>query len=101
MDGDEPRVLAEFGVQDVMNSGLFGFDQDNTHAYLVDSRDRNTAALVKMNLETGATVELAGDARADISNVLIDPVTYAVRAYATEYTRLAWRGLDDEARVRE
>ncbi len=93
-DGD-PEVLAEFGVQDVMNSFALTFDADNTHIYLVDSRNRNTAALVKLNLDTGEFTTLAEDPRADISKVLYNLATGEIDAYASEYLRLQWRGLND------
>ncbi len=92
---DGTEVVAEFGVQDVMNSFAITFNGDNTHLYMVDSRDRNTAALVKMDVATGEFTTLAEDPRADISDVLYNRVTGEIDAYASEFLRVEWRGLTD------
>ena len=97
LEGDKSTILAEFSVQDVMNSGVLGFDAENKHAFAIDSRGRDTAALVKINLASGAVQVLAADDRADISSVLVDPVSREIRAFASEYARVEWQGLDDES----
>jgi len=99
LEGDEATVLAEFSAQDVMNSAVVSFDASNEHAFVLDSRNRDTAALVKINLASGAVQLLAADDRADISAVLIDPVSREIRAFAAEYTRVEWQGLDDESKT--
>ncbi len=96
LTADGTETLAEFGVQDVMTSGAFGFDGDNEHVMMVDSRGRDTAAAVKLNIASGEVTVLAEDDRADISDVLLDPQTRQIQAYASEFLRLDWRALDDD-----
>lgn len=91
-------LLTTFSAQDVMTSGVFGFDDDNQFAYALDSRDRDKAALVKIQATTGATEILAESDEADVSDLLIDPATRTVIAYATEFTRVSWQGLTESGR---
>jgi dipeptidyl aminopeptidase/acylaminoacyl peptidase len=99
LDEAGERLLAEFSVQDVMTSGIVEFDASNQNVYAIDSRGRDTAALVKINVASGEVELIAADQQADISSVLIDPITREVRAYAAEYTRVKWQGLDDESKT--
>jgi len=70
-------------------------DPTNRFLYLYDSIGRNAAALVTLDLETGETRLIAEDPRSDIAGVLYHPVTTAVQAYATNWTRVEWHILDD------
>jgi dipeptidyl aminopeptidase/acylaminoacyl peptidase len=85
--------------EDAAGMKQFGFDRANRVLYAYDSRDRNTAALVALNLETGRATVLAEDKRVDVAEVLVDPNTRQVQAYATNFTRLEWHAVDQ--RIRE
>lgn len=91
------ELLAEFAVQDVMTSFVVAFDGSNEHVYLLDSRGRDLAALLRMNVHSGKSELLAEGLHADISDLIIDPATREVQAYATEYERVEWFGLNDDA----
>ncbi|MDP6375923.1 MAG: S9 family peptidase [Pseudomonadales bacterium] len=84
-------------AEDVLTTNVVGFTADNEHVYITDSRERDTTALTLVSLEDGAAEVVAEDPRADISNVVIDPVTYEVTAYAVDYTRVEWHALTDGA----
>jgi dipeptidyl aminopeptidase/acylaminoacyl peptidase len=99
-DGEwEPFI--EVGSEDlsaIQNSGYqnaYSFDETNRYFYAYDSRGRNTAALVRYDLETGEEKELARDERVDMGGVLTHPVTSKPIAYATNWTRTQWHALDE------
>lgn len=94
MDGN---VLLSVPAEDFLTTNTFGFNKANTHMYAVDSRGRDTAALVKISAEDGSVDVLAENDKADISNVLLHPDSYEVLAYATDYLRSEWTPLNDEA----
>jgi hypothetical protein len=50
--------------EDTLTTHVFGFDKNGTKAFLVDSRERNTAALVEMDLATNQTKTLLDDGQA-------------------------------------
>lgn len=93
----EGGVLMSIPAEDFLTTNTFGFNKDNTHMYAVDSRGRDTAALVKISAEDGSVEVLAENDKADISNVLIHPETYELLAYATDYLRSEWTPLSDGA----
>ncbi|MEM9054071.1 MAG: S9 family peptidase [Pseudomonadota bacterium] len=93
MDGN---VLTSIPAEDFLTTNTFGFNKDNTQIFAVDSRGRNTAALVKIDAEDGSVKVLAENDKADISSVLLHPETYEPLAYATDYLRSEWKALNDE-----
>ncbi|MEM9180080.1 MAG: S9 family peptidase [Pseudomonadota bacterium] len=94
MDGG---VLSSIPAEDFLTTNTFGFNKDNTYMYAVDSRGRDTAALVKISATDGSVEVLAENDKADISNVLLHPETYEPLAYATDYLRSEWTPLDEGA----
>lgn len=63
--------------------------------YALDSRGRNTAALVAIALATGDETVLVENPRADVDNVLIHPSERTVQAAAVTYLRQEWIAIDD------
>lgn len=82
--------------EDMMNFGIFGFDKSNENVYVSDSRGRDKAALYKVNLGSDEKTLLAENDKADISNVLVNPITYEVDAYADNYFRSKWMAISDD-----
>jgi len=90
-EGWEP--LFDIPFEDAQTSGLLGFDAENEGVYMLDSRGRNTAALVHMNLADQATTVIAEADKADIASVLIDPRTHKPFAYAVDLIRPEWHAI--------
>ena len=90
-------AMRTVAAEDVITSFAFGFNKANTHFYSVDSTGRNTAALVSTNLETGEERVVAEDPRADVSSVILDPVSRELVAWASNYLQVEWRGIGDHA----
>jgi dipeptidyl aminopeptidase/acylaminoacyl peptidase len=61
---------------------------------MVDSRDRNTGALMALDLDSAKQTLLAEDPRADVSDVVIHPTERRVQAVAFTHERKAWQVLD-------
>ena len=68
-------VIAEVLPEDFLTTQPIGFNQANDAIYMIDSRNRDKAALTIVSLETGKTTMLAESAIADISGVLTDART--------------------------
>jgi dipeptidyl aminopeptidase/acylaminoacyl peptidase len=91
-DGWEPYL--EIPMEDALTSRPLGFDRTGTKAYLLDSTDRDTAALVLMDLETRAKEVIGADPRADVSDAMIHPTEKRVQAWSATYERTAWTVVD-------
>jgi dipeptidyl aminopeptidase/acylaminoacyl peptidase len=87
------------GPLDAMTTHPVGFDKSGQKMYFIDSRDRNTAALTQIDLQTGKQTLLAEDARADISGALAHPTEKNVQAVSFTYTRTEWKVLDDSIKA--
>ncbi len=84
----------QVGIEDSLATHPIGFDKSGEVLYLADSRGRDTAALVGLDLRTGALTVLAEDPRADAGTALIHPTEYQIQAVAFNYTRQEWKILD-------
>lgn len=71
-----------------------GYTYDGKVRYWIDSRGRDTAAVIAEDTQTGARTVLAQDPRADVSGAMADPKTGRLQAYAVDYLKTEWRPLD-------
>ncbi|NNM76220.1 S9 family peptidase [Sphingomonas sp. ID1715] len=79
-------------LEDALTTQPVGFTTNGRTLYWLDSRGRNTAALIA---ETdGQRRVIAEDARADIGDTLTHPLTGEVEAYSVDYLTKEWIGLD-------
>lgn len=93
--GLDGSVLSSIPAEDFLTTSTIGFNGDNDQIYAVDSRGRNTAALVTIDAASGEVKNLATNDQADINNALLHPTTYEPLAYAAEYLHTEWHALDD------
>lgn len=80
--------------EDSLTTSILGFDRAGKSIYLWDSRDRDTAALVAMNLRTKKTKVLAEHESADGEGVYFHPRTKKPLAASFNYARREWKILD-------
>lgn len=92
----EATPFGTTGLEDSLTTAPAGFTTDGKTLYWLESRGRNTAALVAQDVASGTTKVIAEDARADIGGTLTDPVTGEVEAYSVEYLRDEWVALDKD-----
>ncbi|MCY1004540.1 S9 family peptidase [Nannocystis pusilla] len=90
---DWQRVLA-IDLADGMTTSPIGVDASGRTLYLLDSRDRETAALVARDVRTGAQKVLAEDAKTGVEFVLTEPRTHRPLAVTFTHTRQRWQALD-------
>ncbi len=95
---DQPWYdLIRWSMEDAMTSGPLGFSRSGKTTYLLDTRNRDTAALHAYttwgtDVSTYTTLAVSDDA--DITRVAFHPATGRAQAAAHEYTRLQWQLLD-------
>ena len=94
MSADEWQPLFEIPFEDAQTTNILGFDAENQGVYMLDSRGRNTSALVHMNLADQTLTTIAESDRVDIGAVLIDPRSHKPFAYSLELIRPEWHAID-------
>jgi dipeptidyl aminopeptidase/acylaminoacyl peptidase len=90
----EGQPFTSTRLEDALTTQPAGFTTDGATLYWIDSRDRDTAALIAEDTTSGARRVIAEDSRADIGHVLAHPLTGVAEAYAVDYLTKEWVGLD-------
>jgi dipeptidyl aminopeptidase/acylaminoacyl peptidase len=90
----EWELFARIDAQDAMTTRPVEFSDDGRELYWLDSRERDKAAAVAQDMATGATRVLAEDARADIVELPLEPLSYRPIAAAAMFTRKTWHVID-------
>ena len=89
------KTFDKIPMEDALTTWPVAFDKTGKILYMIDSRGRNTAALVSVNLENGNKEVIFEDPRADLSDVMIQPTEKTIEAVATDYLRTEWTILDN------
>lgn len=79
---------------DALTTNPISLDELGKNLYMIDSRNRNTAALSLVSLENGEGKTLAEDSKADIAGVMGHPTRNIVMAAQSTYERRRWHILD-------
>jgi dipeptidyl aminopeptidase/acylaminoacyl peptidase len=86
-------------MEDMMTTWPITFDKSGELLYMIDSRERNTAALTSVNLKNGEKKVIFEDPRADLSDIMIQPTERTIEAAASNYTRVEWKILDESIKA--
>jgi dipeptidyl aminopeptidase/acylaminoacyl peptidase len=90
------ELFTRIGADDAKATRAIELSDDGRELYWLDSRGRDTAAVVAHDLESGRVQVLAEDPRADFTTLLLDPVTQRPVAAAATFERTRWRVLDPD-----
>lgn len=90
----ETTPVVSYGLEDSLTTEALGFTNDGKTLYWLDSRGRDTAALVAQDVAGGQTKIVAESPKADVGQILADPKTGVVQAYAVNYLRNTWTAID-------
>jgi dipeptidyl aminopeptidase/acylaminoacyl peptidase len=85
--------------EDAMHTSPIGFDKSGRLLYMIDSRGRNTSALVTYDLDSGEQTVVAEDARADLSDAMVHPTEKTIEAVAFTYERKEWQVKDESVQA--
>ena len=91
--------LLTIPFEDTASSRPIAFDADGRSLLMLDSTSRDRAALVRVDLATGAKTVEGESARASVVDVWLHPATNAPQAFGGEYLRAELRALNPEAQA--
>ncbi len=95
-NNDQWQLWMDIDPDDVTSCNPIGFDKSGQVLYMIDSRNRNTAALMAIDLNTDESKVLYEDDRADINDIMIQPREKTIEAAASTYERKKWTILDSK-----
>jgi dipeptidyl aminopeptidase/acylaminoacyl peptidase len=84
--------------EDTITTHALGFNKAGDVLYMLDSRDRDTAALFELDTETAERRLLYENSRADVNDLLVHPTSRTVQAAAATFERRHWEVLDESIR---
>lgn len=93
-DGGKAVLVDTIGFEDSWTAGPGGITTDGRTLYWTETRGRNTAALLAIDLTSGQRRVVGEDRRADVSGHLSDPETGRVLAYRVNYLKDELRAVD-------
>ncbi len=88
------KEYVNVGPDDTLTTQIAGFDKTGRKLYLTDSRDRNTSALVQIDLDSDEQKVLAENDKADVGGVIAQPTEKNIQAVSFDYLRPEWQVLD-------
>jgi dipeptidyl aminopeptidase/acylaminoacyl peptidase len=94
----EDKPFEQVTLEDSQTTFPAGYTSDGKTLYWVDSRGRDTAALISQDVASGAKTLIAADPKADIGGALSNPATGRVEAYAVNYLKNEWMPLDPKVK---
>jgi len=94
--GTWSTVIARIPAEDSLTTWPVEYSDDGKELFWIDSRGRDTAAAVVEDVKTGEVRILAEDSRADITSIVLDPVTGRPIAAASRFDRTRWKVLDPD-----
>lgn len=93
---NEWELFLKVPMEDTLTTDPIGFDKTGNFLYMIDSRDRNTAALFQLNIENKDRIMLAENETADVDDLIFHPTEKTVQAVAFYYDRKHWQVLDED-----
>ena len=86
----DTKPTEQITLEDSQTTQPAGYTSDGKTLYWVDSRGRDTAALIAQDVATGAKAVIAQDAKADIGDAMSHPRTGRIEAYSVNYLKDEW-----------
>jgi len=92
------KLFTAIPPEDALGTYPKDFDQSGQVLYLFDSRERNTSAVVAIDLRTGRKTVISENARSDAEELLLHPTAKNVQAVAYTHKRRHWQITDASIR---
>ena len=89
-DQGKTEPFAVIPAEDSITTNLLEILPDGKTLYWIDSRGRDTAALIAQDLASGITRVVAESPKGDVDKVLLNPVTRVAEAFSINYLRNEW-----------
>jgi dipeptidyl aminopeptidase/acylaminoacyl peptidase len=90
----EEKPFGNTALADSLTTSPAGFTTDGKTLYWIDSRGRDTAALLAQDVASGKMSTVAENGKADIGGIMADPKTGVIQAWSANYLRNEWTAID-------
>ena len=80
-------LFMDISAEDIYTTAIVDFNEDNNSIYMIDSVNRNTAALVLLDQNTRQKKLIYENNKADISSIMLHPTKKYLQAASYNYLR--------------
>jgi dipeptidyl aminopeptidase/acylaminoacyl peptidase len=98
-DDGKAVPFEKVGFEDSQTTAPRNITRDAKTLYWTESRGRDTAAIVAIDLATGQKRVVAEDRRADVGGGITDPQTGVLQAYSINYLKNEYRAIDPSVKA--
>ncbi len=88
------QPLLAVAPEDSLTTNVLTYTTDGSLLYVLDSRGRDTSALVALDQKGGPSRPIAQSGQADVGDVLLHPRTRVAQAYRVNYLKPEWFAID-------
>lgn len=92
---DSPKLFQKIATEDMLTTSPLHITRDGTFLYMIDSTGQDTSALMQVNLATQEKKLIHINPKADISDLLVNPISKIVQAVSVEYLKKEWKIIDN------
>lgn len=83
-------------AEDIYTTDIVGFNQENDAIYMIDSQDRNTAAVYSLNLQNNHKELIYTNDKVDVESILVHPTDKHIQAISYNYLKRDWHIIDQD-----
>lgn len=91
---DNWKTAISWSLEDSASSGPVSFSKDNKSLYILDSRNKDAACLIKMELNSQKLQMIAQDKHYDVDSIMIHPDSRQIQAVSFTKERTEWKIID-------
>ena len=91
--------LITIGSEDLLTTSPLAFNKAGDAFYMFDSRERDTASLVSVDMATGKPKLIFKTDKADVSGIMAHPTELTIQAVSYTYDRTKWELLDESIKA--
>lgn len=89
------KLFEHIPFDDALTTSLVALNKSGSSAYMLDSKGRDKAALISVDLSNHVKTVLGESKKSDISAALFHPTELTLQAFASEYEKIDWTIVDD------
>jgi dipeptidyl aminopeptidase/acylaminoacyl peptidase len=91
---NNPKLFQKIATEDMLNTAPLHITRDGKFLYMIDSTGQDTSALIQINLATREKKLIHVDPRADVNDLMVNPVSKIVEAVSVQYLKKEWQIID-------
>jgi len=95
-DIEKAKLFQKISTEDMLTTAPLHISSDGTKLFMSDSAERNTSALIEVDLSINSRKVIYENDKADIDDYIVDTKSKMIQGVATNYLRKNWVIIDSK-----